>query len=222
MGNLGSRNSGPCQESAGGNRSSRRRVVGHPDGGFRGGSRRKRGQKIGRARRPAGARVLEHVCSHVARVRADAEIQDVGESDHGGGGGGQPGSFRRRVVGRPDRVFRRWLRARTGPGKRPFAPTGVGPSFRTNLRRSRADAITQAFGRHFRGGSESRTTAPRRGCMGGGLRVFGGASSDVPTAGVRSGSGRRRGPKIDHSRLPAGTQVLRKYCAQVARFRAHA
>ena len=36
---------------------------------------------------------------------------------------------RRRVIGRRGRLPLRWFRVQTGPGNRPFAPTGGGPSF---------------------------------------------------------------------------------------------
>ena len=43
------------------------------------------------------------------------------------------GSFRRRVSGHPNREFYGRTRAQTGPGNRPFAPTGGGPSSAANL-----------------------------------------------------------------------------------------
>ena len=108
------------------------------------------------------------------------------------------------VIGRPDRAFYRRLRAQTGPENRPVAPTGGGPSLRAILLTCHpisGRCVNLGFRDAFSGEV--------------GTSVLGGAFPAAPIARFKGGSGRRRGPQIDQSRVLAGAHLWEQFCSQV-------
>ena len=191
---------------------------GAPIACFVGGSGRKRGPEIDHPRRLAGARCENRPSRRPAGRSGESDLGAPSRSHTGG-----PISFRRRVAGRPDGVLQGWIGAKTGPGNRPSAPTGGGPSFRLiplTRRPISGRCGILGFRETLPGNPERRISGSRREVIWGGPGVFGGAFSGGPIARFGGVSGRTWGPKIDHPRRPAGAQVSKQVRPQVARFRA--
>ena len=128
--------------------------------------------------------------------------------------------------GAPVACFTAGCRRKRGPGNRPIAPTGGGPCLRAappTYRPISGRRRNLRFPGTFWGKSGNRDFGISSGIhMGGGLLDSGGAYSDVSVARFRGGFRRKRGPKIDRLRRPAGVRIRESPRPQIARFRADA
>ena len=182
-GNPGSRIPGPRGEAMrGGPKSFRRRVFVRPN---RASYRRFRAQP-GPENRPAAAtsggpsfRAIPNTCRPISGRRENLGFRGtfsgnpdgrISGSRQGIIGGGEPRSFRRRVFGRLDRASYRRFRAQTGPGNRPVAPAGGGPSYGAILPTRRpisGRCVNLRFRETLSGNPDGRISGPRLRAMGG-------------------------------------------------------
>ena len=122
-------------------------------------------------------------------------------------------------------AFQRGFPAKTGPGNRPAAPADGGPHLRVAPPTTRPISGRREnlrFPETWSGRSGSRDFGISSGCHWGGLLDPGGAFPYVSVVCCGEGSRRKRGPKIDQLRRPAGVRVQESPRPQIARFRADA
>ena len=121
-----------------------------------------------------------------------------------------------RFTGAPGANGARKSTIRAGRRRRQFRGNSVheSPDFGPTRQSGVSEDI---FGRNRTGGFRDPAKKSR-----GGLKFSGGACPGAPIARFRGGSGRKRGPEIDHPRRPPGAPVSGQFCSHVARFRADA